>query len=48
MPMLRAAILILLVGAAWLWLSLYANEQRLRVETPGRFATAPAEWWIRV
>lgn len=47
MTVLRAAILIVLLAAAWLWVSLYANE-RLRVQTPGRFAHEPAEWWVRV
>lgn len=30
------------------WCTLLAANDRLRVETPGRFAAEPAEWWLRV
>lgn len=33
---------------AIVWCMVLVADQRLRVETPGRFATEPAEWWVRV
>lgn len=36
-----------LIVIGWLLLAV-ANEPRLRVQSPGRFAHEPADWWVRV
>jgi hypothetical protein len=30
------------------WLALVTAEDRLKVQTPGRFGSQPQDWWVRV
>lgn len=48
MTAFKAASLLLVAGCAWLILSALTATPRVSIQNPGRFASAPADWWILV